>query len=70
MSDSDARRDTAAFAARRKAENASDTELIKMLRMYADAAENDGRARTLNAPQWMREAANRLQLWINERPAA
>lgn len=53
----------AADAARKLAEAADDAKLINMLRMYADDIENDyGRA---HAPQWMREAANRLQMKIN-----
>lgn len=47
------------WAARRKAEAASDDDLVKMLRMYADDVASDGRT---HAPQWMREAANRLQM--------
>ncbi len=53
----------AAHDARMQAEAADDAKLISMLRMYADDIENDyGRA---HAPQWMREAANRLQMKIN-----
>lgn len=54
----------AAEAARKLAEAADDRKVIEMLRMYADDIENEyGRAHT---PQWMREAANRLQMKINE----
>ena len=53
----------AAEEAMRLAEAADDAQLILMLRMYADDIESDfGRA---HAPQWMREAANRLQMKIN-----
>ncbi len=52
----------AADEARTQAEAADDAKLIAMLRMYADDIENDfGRA---HAPQWMREAADRLQMKI------
>ena len=50
--------DAAAHQAREMAEAAPDEELISMLRIFADEIESDGRAR---APQWIREAANRLQ---------
>lgn len=49
----------AADAARALAEAADDAKLASMLRMYADDIESDyGRA---HAPQWMREAAARLE---------
>jgi len=40
---------------------ASDADVIRMVREYADAIEADGRA---HAPQWMREAAARLERTI------
>jgi hypothetical protein len=49
----------AADAAKALAEAADTVKLINMLRMYADDIENDyGRA---HAPQWMREAAKRIE---------
>lgn len=48
----------AASAAKKLAAEADTAKLASMLRMYADDIENDyGRA---HAPQWMREAADRL----------
>jgi hypothetical protein len=49
-------------AARQMADAASNTKLIEMLRLYAYDLEQEGRD---HAPQWIREAANRLQLAIN-----
>lgn len=49
----------AADAAAKLAADADDAKIAAMLRMYADDIENDyGRAHT---PQWMREAARRLE---------
>jgi predicted ArsR family transcriptional regulator len=49
----------AADAAKSLAEAADTDKLVNMLRMYADDIENDyGRA---HAPQWMREAAKRIE---------
>jgi hypothetical protein len=58
-----ARRQVATTAARQLAEHADDARVIEMLRRYADDLElEEGRS---HAPQWMREAANRLQMHVN-----
>lgn len=57
MHDRAKRHQAAAKAARKLAGQADHAKLSTMLRMYADDVENDGRA---HAPQWMREAADRI----------
>ena len=53
------RHQAAAEEAKAQAGAASAAKLAYMLRMYADDIENDyGRA---HAPQWMREAASRIE---------
>jgi len=50
-------RDTSIEAARHAARNADDAKVIRLLRDYADDLEAEGRG---HVPQWMREAADRI----------